>query len=244
MALTTAGQPLRFMDFPGEIRNECYKLLLYIPNVIEISYQKSVHDYQAIQKGGRPKMFNQTYLSLLFVNKAITTEARHFLYSQNTVAINIHIAYTSADPMTGRDRDYLFKRQDKLYRHPREKGLITPAHFCQIGHIEINLIYLTRPAKDYPNTFRPFIVKKILHILRLGDGDGTSTNNENVVAPREGKTLKVTHRPADYEIGKEWSGRQTFLQRELMKDIDPLLADVRKRRVVNIPDVPGLAKWV
>lgn len=234
MALTKIEQPLRFMDFPGEIRNECYKLLLYVPNGrIEISYQKIGRDYQAVNGSRTPKTFNQAYLTLLLINKAINKEASHFLYSQNIFAVNIHIAYTSSDPMIGPDRDNLFKRQNKRYQF-RDKGLITPACFRQIAHIEINLIYLARPVANNANTFRPFIVRKILHILR----DGAIKN----CAPKE-NTLKITHHPGD--IGNEvWNGRQSLLRRELMKEVDPLLADARMRRVVKIPDIPSLAEWM
>lgn len=128
--------------------------------------------------------------------------------------------------MIGLDRDNLFKRRNKRY-HFRDKGLITPACFRQIAHIEINLIYLARPVANNAITFRPFIVRKILHILR----DCTIEN----CALKE-NTLN--------DIGNEvWNGRQSLLRRELMKGVDPLLADVRMRREVNIPDIPSLAEW-
>lgn len=222
------------MDFPGEIRNECYKLLLYVPNSrIEVSYQEIGRDYQAAKNGGRSKTFNQTYISLLLVNKAIKEEASHFLYSRNTFAITIPVAYTSSDPMIGPDRDYLFKRQNKRY-YFRDKGLITPACFRQIAHIEINLIYLARPVADNANTFRPFIVRTILYNLR-------DCTIENIV--REKKSLKITHHPGGIRNGL-WNGRQSLLQRELMQEIGPLLADVRMRRLVNIPDALNFAQWV
>ena len=234
MAPTTSEQPLRFMDFPGEIRNECYKLLLSVPNGrVEISYQKIGREYQTVKKDDSPQTLNQAYLSLLLVNKSIKNEASHFLYSQNTFVINIRIAYTSSDPMIGRERDNLFQRQNKRY-HFRDKGLITPVSFRQIAHIEINLIYLARPVTDEANTFRPFIVRKILHVL----GDGRVQKD----SPNQKKTLKITHHPG--EIGNEsWNGRQSLLQRELMEDVDPFLAVVRMGREVNIPDIPNLAAW-
>lgn len=41
------------MDFPGEIRNQRYKILLCIPNCrIEISYHKIGRDYQSVKRDG------------------------------------------------------------------------------------------------------------------------------------------------------------------------------------------------
>ena len=101
--------------------------------------------------------------------------------------------------MIGPERDNLFKRQIKRF-NSRDEGLITLACFRQIAHIEINLIYLARPITDNANTFRPYIVRKILHIL----GDEKIEKD----GPK-GKTLKITQHPG--EIGNElWNGRQSF----------------------------------
>lgn len=233
MALTTNKGPFRFMDLPGEIRNECYRHLLCAPKSrIEIWYQKIGHDYQSVKKDGTPGNFNQTYISLLLVNKAIKAEASHILYCKKLFVINIKIAYTSSDPMVGRERDRLFKRPNKRL-NSRDKGLITLACFRQIAKIEINLIYLARPIIDNANTFRPHIVRKILFAL----GDGKIGNDG-----REGKTLKITHHPG--EIGnKLWNGRQSFLQRELTREVNGLLTSLRRWRQVDDPDFSKLTDW-
>lgn len=233
MALTTNKGPFRFMDLPGEIRNECYKhLLCASKSRIEIWYQKIGHDYQSVKKDGTPGNFNQFCLSLLLVNKAINAEASHILYCKKLFVINIQIAYTSSDPMVGRERDRLFKRPIKR-SNSRDKGLITLACFRQIANIEINLIYLARPIIDTANIFRPNIVRKILYTL----GDG-----KNEKDGREGKTLKITHHPG--EIGnKLWNGRQSFLQRELTREADGLLTSVRRWRQVYNPNFLKLTDW-
>lgn len=233
MALTTNKEPFRFMDLPGEIRNECYKhLLCAFKSRVEIWYQKIGHDYQSVKKDGTPGYFNQTSLSLLLVNKAINAEASHILFCKKLFIINIQIAYTSSDPMVGREQDKLFKRPNKR-SNSRDKGLITQACFRQLANIEINLIYLARPVIDNANAFRPHIVKKILYTLGNGMIEGGG---------REGKTLKITHHPG--EIGnKLWNGRQSFLQRELISDVDGLLTSVRRWRQVDNPDVQKLIDW-
>lgn len=237
MALTTNKEPFRFMDFPGEIRNECYKhLLCASKSRIEIWYQEIGRDYQSVQKDGTPGNINQTCLSLLLVNKAIQAEASHILYCNKLFVINIHIGYTSSDPMVGRERDKLFKRQNKR-SNSRDKGLITLACFRQLANIEIKLIYLARPITDNANTFRPHILRKILYALG-GDGKDGRIERDGP----EGKSLKITHHPG--EIGnKLWNGRQSFLQRELTRDVDGLLTSVRRWRQVDNPDVPKLTYW-
>lgn len=232
MALTTDKESFRFMDLPGEVRNECYKhLLCASKSRIEIWYQKIGQDYQSVKKDGTPGNFNQFCLSLFLVNKVINAEASHILYCKKLVVINIQIAYTSSDPMVGRERDRLFKRPIKR-SNSRDKGLITLACFRQIANIEINLIYLARPIIDKANVFRPHIVRKILYTLGYGKIDGR----------REGKTLKITHHPG--EIGnKLWNGRQSFLQRELTREVDGLLTSVRRWRQVDNPDFPKLTDW-
>lgn len=140
--------------------------------------------------------------------------------------INIQIAYTSSDPVVERERDKLFKRPNKR-SNSRDKGLTTVACFRQLANIEINLTYLARPVIDNANAFRPHIVRKILYTLGYGmiEKDG-----------REGKTLKITHHPGD--IGnKLWNGRQSFLQRELVSEVNGLLTSVRRWRQVNNRDV-------
>lgn len=192
MAPTTNKEPFRFMDLPGEIRNECYKHLLSATKCrVEIWYQKIGHDYQSVKKDGTPGNFNQTCFSLLLVNKAISAEASHILFCQILFVINIQIAYTSSDPMVGREQDKLFKRPNKR-SNSRDKGLITLACFRQLANIEINLIYLARPVINNANAFRPHIVKKLLYTLGNGVIEG---------GVREGKPLKITHRPG--EIGNK-----------------------------------------
>lgn len=233
MALRKTKEPFRFTDLPGEIRNVCYEYLLCVPNSkVEISYQKIGRDYQSVQKGTSER-FNKACLSLLLVNKAIKAEASHILYCRKPFVINIHIAYTSSDPRVGPEKDRFFKRQNKGPDFGG-KGLISLACFRRIAHIEINIIYLSRPAEENVNTYRPFIVRKILHILadEVIEKDG-----------QEGKTLKITHHPD--EIGKKvWSGRQSFLQRQLTRELDGLLVSVRRKREVNIPDVPDLTELI
>lgn len=188
MALTTTKQPFRFMEFPGEIRNECYKRLHYVPDSrIEMWYQRIGRDYQSVKKHGRPGKFDQACLSLLFVNKAIKAEASHILYCKKLFVINTHIAYTSSDPIIGREQDNLFKREKKRSNNnnfTRYKGdLIALDCFRQIANIEINLIYPTRPITDNAKTFRQIIVRKILYILG-GDGkietDGPPPKEESL----------------------------------------------------------------
>lgn len=188
MALTTKKEPFRFMHLPGEIGNECYKHLLCAPKSrVEIWYQKIGHDYHSVKIGCTLGNSNQTCLPLLLVNKAINAEASHILFSKQLFVINIQIAYTSSDPMVGREQDKLFIRPKKQ-SNSTDQGLIRLACFCQLANIEINLIYLAHPVIGNANALRPHIVREIRYTLgdgMIGKGGGG------------GKTLKITHHPGD-----------------------------------------------